>query len=145
MTLATVIRCSVITCLCTAQATIVTEGQGAAPDYRLAQRFLGDAIRQLAYDGIVAPRWIGTSGRFWYVKDGPAGKEFVVADPSQNTKAAAFDHDKLAAAASRVGGRTYSARNLPFDRLRFRDDRRTLYAEGGGIAVNCDLNDYTCT
>ena len=73
MTLATVIRCSVIAGLCIAQATIVTEGQGAAPDYRLAQRFLGDAIRQLVYDGVVAPRWIGTSGRFWYVKDGHHG------------------------------------------------------------------------
>ena len=145
MTLATVIRCSVITGLCFAHGTIVTEGQGAAPDYRRAEQFLGDAIKQLVYDGMVTPRWIGTSGRFWYLKDGPAGKEFVIADPAQNTKTAAFDHDKLAAAASRIGGRTYSARNLPFDRLRFRDGGHTLYAEGGGLAVNCDLSAYTCT
>ena len=81
MTPTTVIRCAVITGLCIAHATIVTEGQGPAPDYRRAERFLGDQIRQLAYDGLVSPRWIGTSGRFWYVKDGPAGREFVIADP----------------------------------------------------------------
>ena len=128
-----------------AQATVVTEGQGTPVDYHRAERFLGDAVKQLVYDGIVAPRWIGTSGRFWYVKDGPAGKEFVMADPSRNTKTAAFDHDKLAAAASRIGGRTYTARGLPFDRVRFGDGERTLYAEGGGLAVNCDLTAYTCT
>jgi dipeptidyl aminopeptidase/acylaminoacyl peptidase len=145
MTLATVFRCGLMTGLCIAQAAIVTEGQGAAPDYRRAERFLGEASRQLAYDGVVAPRWIGTTGRFWYVKDGPDGKQFILADPSQNTKAAAFDHEKLAAAASRAAGRTYSGRSLPFDRLRFRDDGRMLYAEGGGIAMNCDLSDYACT
>ncbi len=79
------------------------------------------------------------------MKEGPSGKEFLVADPAQKTRTAAFDHEKLAAAASRVGGRTYTARALPFDRLRFRDNERTLYAEGGGLAVNCDLTAYTCT
>ena len=145
MTLATVIRCAAITGLCIAQATVVTEGQGAPVDYQRAERFLGDAVKQLVYDGTVAPRWIGGSGRFWYVKDGPSGKEFLIADPAQNARTAAFDHEKLAAAASRVGGRTYTARALPFDRLRFRDNERTLYAEGGGLAVNCDLTAYTCT
>jgi dipeptidyl aminopeptidase/acylaminoacyl peptidase len=144
MTLANLLRCLAVTVVCVLQATAVTSGQGSPADYQRAERFLGDAIRQLAYDGMVTPRWIGTSGRFWYVKDGPAGKEFLIADPVQNTRTAAFDHDRLAAAASRAGGSTYSARNLPFDRLRFRDDG-TLYAEGRGLAVNCDLNTYTCT
>ncbi len=145
MTRSTLIRCCAITGLLVLQATVTTQGQGAAVDYQRAERFLGNAMRELAYDGMVAPRWLGTSGRFWYVKDGPAGKEFLIADPAQNTRTPAFDHDKLAAAASRVAGRTLTARALPFDRLRFRDNERTLYAEGGGIAVNCDLTAYTCS
>jgi dipeptidyl aminopeptidase/acylaminoacyl peptidase len=135
----------VLTALGIAQATAVTLGQGTPPDYQRAERFLGDAVRQLAYDGMVTPRWIGASGRFWYVKDGPGGKEFLIADPAKNSRTAAFDHEKLAAATSRVAGLTYTARNLPFDRLRFKDDERMLYAEGRGLAVNCDLTAYTCT
>ena len=144
MTLATLIRCIAITGLFVAQATVVTEGQGAPVDYQRAERFLGDAVKQLVYDGIVAPRWIGTSGRFWYVKDGPSGKEFLIADPAQNTRTAAFDHEKLAAAAAASPAARIRPAALPFDRLRFRDNDRTLYAEGGGLAVNCDLTAYTC-
>ena len=117
----------------------------AAPDYRLAERFLGDAIRQLVYDGVVTPRWIGTSGRFWYVKDGPDGKAFLIADAARGNRAPAFDHEKLAAAVTKVAGRSYTARNLPFERLRFSESDRALYAEGGGVVVNCDLAAYTCT
>ncbi len=145
MTLGNGLRCSVLVLAGVAHATAVTQGQGAAADYQRAERFLGDASRQLAYDGLVTPRWIGTTGRFWYVKDGPDGKQFLIADPAQNAKAPAFDHDKLAAAASRVTGRTLAARRLPFDRLRFTDNDRTLYAEGGGLAVTCDLGAYSCT
>ncbi len=145
MTIGSLIRCGAITGVLVMHGTVTTLGQGTTVDYQRAERFLGDAIRQLAYDGVVTPRWIGASGRFWYVKDGPSGKQFVMADPAQNTKVAAFDHDKLAAATSKIGGRTYSATTLPFDRLRFGDDQRTLYAEGDGLAVNCDLGAYTCT
>jgi dipeptidyl aminopeptidase/acylaminoacyl peptidase len=145
MALANLVRGMALTAICIAQAPAVGFGQGGPVDYQRAERFLGGAIRELAYDGVVTPRWIGDSGRFWYVKDGPGGREFVIANPANDTKTPAFDHDRLAAAASRAGGRIYSARNLPFDRLRFSDDSQRLYADGGGLTVNCDLTAYTCT
>lgn len=145
MKLSFLVRCCAVIGLCVSHGTVSVEGQGTTTDYQRAERFVGEAVRQLGYDGVVTPRWIGSGGRFWYVKDGPSGKQFLIADPAQNTKAVAFDHDKLAAAVGRLSGRAFSATTLPFDRLRFREDQRTLYAEGGGLAVNCDLNAYTCT
>ena len=142
---ATLIRNAVLTAVLVSIAGGVTHGQGAVGDYQRAERFLGDNIKTLVYDGQVAPRWIGTSGRFWYLKEGPAGKEFVVVDAAQGSRTPAFDHARLAASASRALGATYGAQNLPFDTLRFMDGDRTLRATGGGVAVTCDLGTYACS
>src|SRR5437867_10488747 len=76
--------------------------QGQRSDYARAQQFLPEEIRKLAFDGQVDPHWMPGTSRFWYVKEGPDGKEFLVVDAAQGSRAAAFDHQRLAAAASRV-------------------------------------------
>ena len=50
---ATLIRNAVLTALLVSVAGGVTHGQGAAGDYQRAERFLGDAVKKLVYDG----RW----------------------------------------------------------------------------------------
>jgi hypothetical protein len=141
---ATIIRGAVVIAL-VAGTTTVTRGQGAAADYQRAGRFLGDEIRKLVFDGQVTPRWIDDGGRFWYLKEGPAGKEFVVVDSAQGTRTPAFDHAKLAASVSRVLGTSYAAENLPFDSIRFVAGTRTLRAAGSAAAVSCDLDSYVCS
>jgi hypothetical protein len=79
--------------------------QGTRDDYRRAERFLPESIKQLAYDGVVTPHWIGKTSRFWYLKEGPAGKEFVLIDAASATREPAFDHAKLAAPCGRNGRR----------------------------------------
>ena len=51
--------------------------QGQRADYARAEQFLNDDIRKLAYDGQVDAHWMPAASRFWYVKDGPDGKEFL--------------------------------------------------------------------
>jgi dipeptidyl-peptidase 4 len=140
----TIVRGVLLTALLVAGATTFTQGQGAAVDYRRAEQFLGDEVKKLVFDGAVTPHWLGTGSRFWYLKEGPAGKEFILADAVQGTRAPAFDHEKLAAAVSRVLGTSYSARNLPFDSIRFLDGERMLRASGNDVFVSCDLGAYTC-
>ncbi|MGH9387815.1 MAG: DPP IV N-terminal domain-containing protein [Vicinamibacterales bacterium] len=141
---ATMIRGALMIALI-AGVTTVTQGQGAAVDYRRAERFLGDEIKKLVFDGQVTPQWIDEGSRFWYMKEGPEGKAFVVVDPAQGSRAPAFDHQRLAASVSVVLGTTYSANSLPFNSIRFVDGTRTLRAAGVNLVVSCDLDSYNCS
>src|ERR1043166_7052457 len=52
----------------------------------------------------VAPHWFKNDSRFWYRNDLREGaKEFVLVDAEKGIRAAAFDHQKLAASLSKVG------------------------------------------
>src|SRR5215510_4534550 len=86
--------------------------QGTRNDYARAERFLGDEIKKLAFDGQVDPHWVDRTTRFWYVNDGPEGKTFMLGDAAQGTRAPAFDHQRLAQGLSRASGSTYAAREL---------------------------------
>src|SRR5207244_3128756 len=83
------------------------------------------------------------TSRFWYLKEGPDGKEFVLVDAAQGSRAAAFDHQRLAAAASRITGQRYDARALPFSFVRFVDAGHIAFTIDR-TGLTCDLTAYTC-
>jgi hypothetical protein len=81
-------------------AAAIAQGQRA--DYARAEQFLNDDIRKLAYDGQVDAHWMPGTSRFWYLKDAMDGKEFLIFDAASGAKSPAFDHQRLAAAMTRV-------------------------------------------
>ena len=116
--------------------------QGTRSDYLRAERFLGDEIRKLAFDGQVDPHWIGRTTRFWYVNEGPEGKTFMLADAAQGTRSPAFDHQRLAQGLSTASGSTYAARELPFPSIRLAAN--AVAFKVGRNAYRCDLGSYQC-
>jgi dipeptidyl aminopeptidase/acylaminoacyl peptidase len=72
----------------------------------------------------------------------------MLADVTTATKAAAFDHAKLAAALSSAAGAQYTAVTLPFAAFDFADNRRAIEfttGDGGPQARwRCTLADYVC-
>jgi len=122
----------------------ILRAQGTLENYRRAERFLADDVKKLAFSGEVRPSWIEGTARFWYVNDGPTGKEFMLVDPARATREPAFDHEKLAAALSRAVGRTYAARALPFDTIRFGADG-SVRVVVERVSWTCDLAKYECT
>jgi hypothetical protein len=120
--------------------------QGLREDYARAERFLNDEIRKLAFDGQVDPHWMAGTSRFWYLKDAPDGKEFLIVDAAQGSRGPAFDHQRLATAASRVmpfTGQRYDARALPFSFVRFVEPGRIAFVIDR-TGLTCDLSAYTC-
>src|SRR5687767_5037362 len=81
-------------------ATGTASAQGRRDDYARAQQFLSDEVKKLAFDGHVDPSWIRKTNRFWYRKEGPFGKQFVLVDAASLTSGPAFDHERLAASLS---------------------------------------------
>jgi dipeptidyl aminopeptidase/acylaminoacyl peptidase len=116
--------------------------QGTRGDYLRAERFLGDEIKKLAFDGQVDPHWIDRTTRFWYVNEGPEGKTFMLADAAQGTPSPAFDHQRLAQGLSKASGSTYAARDLPFSSIRLA--AAAVAFKVGRNAYRCDLGSYEC-
>src|SRR5262249_50929376 len=108
-------------------------------------QFLTEPVRDLAYDGMVDPQWIGKTNRFWYRKEGPFGKQFTLVDVAALTTAPAFDHQKIAAALSSATKQSFTARDLPVDPIRFIDSERALQFAATGATWTCRLDSYACT
>jgi dipeptidyl aminopeptidase/acylaminoacyl peptidase len=94
-------------------------------DYQRAENMLGYSTQQLVDRGNVTPNW--TEGdKCWYRVLTPQGSEFIVVDPAKGTRTAAFDQQKLAAALSSTGGRSYAAAMLPFQSFMYTADGRAI-------------------
>ncbi|HSL71810.1 MAG TPA: DPP IV N-terminal domain-containing protein, partial [Longimicrobiales bacterium] len=118
--------------------------QLTADDYARAERFLGQNTVPLV-SGLVTgpPTWLA-DGRLWYRATTTGGGEIVMVDPARGTRAAAFDHTRLATAlAALTGGRLDPAR-LPLQALEFSKDARAITATVGNRRLTCSLVDYTC-
>lgn len=118
--------------------------QGTREDYQRAMQFLPGNLRHHVYIAEVTPHWIAKTNRFWYRKSAPAGVEFIVVDPDQNTSKPAFDHTRLANALSHVAKREYKPTELPFDRFDFSSDGKSIQFQVDGSGWSCGLDSYIC-
>jgi hypothetical protein len=100
------------------------------------------------YNTVDRIAWLPGGQAFTYRKNVRGGFSFMLADVTTATKAAAFDHAKLAAALSSAAGAQYTAVTLPFAAFDFADNRRAIEfttGDGGPQARwRCTLADYVC-
>src|SRR5581483_3174682 len=111
-------------------------------DYAHAEKFMGYNTNPLVYGGAVRPTWLD-DGRFWYRTQTADGAEFIIVDPSKNSRAAAFDHAKLASALSAEAGATYDARHLPFQEIELNGAALSFNIENK--RWTCDMSSWKCT
>lgn len=98
------------------------------------------------YKARIEPHWFANNTRFWYRNDLRGGtKEFIVVLAAEGKRLPAFDHEKLAAGLSKAAAKDYSPTRLPFDRLEFIDDNKSVRFTIGDIAWKCDLATYECS
>ncbi len=111
-------------------------------DYARAERFMSYNVRPLSSAGVVNARWL-EDGRFWYRSATENGWEFVVVDPATKSKAAAFDHSKVAAAlkAASDGKLKSDEHHLGISDLVLSDkDSEALLTPLGSRQFRCDLS-----
>ena len=118
-----------------------------ATDYAQAEKFMDYNVNPLVYHTVKDPVWLD-DGRFWYRDSGPDGLTYMLVDPAKRTKAAAFDHGKLAAALNTAitSGKLAISSNtpldgghLPIDDLKFEQNDRAVLLTIGNQLVRCDL------
>lgn len=130
-------------------AAIVLQGQGfsqqvlTAADYQRAEKFMSYNTGQLVDKGSVRPTWM-EGEKFWYRNSTSAGNEFILVDPAKGTRAAAFDHTKLAATLSAASGEKLDGSKLPFTTISFTPDAKFVFVTAARKRYKCDVQGNSC-
>src|SRR5581483_3778448 len=67
----------------------------ARANYKLANQFNKNYVRQFVYDTSVTPHWIGKTDTFWYSYRTSQGTNYYRVNPKLKTKEPLFDRAKL--------------------------------------------------
>ncbi|HEY0426265.1 MAG TPA: DPP IV N-terminal domain-containing protein [Pyrinomonadaceae bacterium] len=115
-----------------------------ADDYARAEKFMGYNTSQLIDHGSVRANWLADE-RFWYRTLTPQGSEFVLVNPANGARTAAFDQTKLAAALSTASGGKYTASSLPFFTFGLSPDGNSISVVVAKKSWKCDIQAYACS
>ena len=130
--------------LCLVGAAQPAQG-GTAADYQRAAR-LPALTRNKVLNAAITPHWSSDGDRFWYRKDLPGGNhQYLLVDAVKGERRPAFDHERLAAALSKVVGKEYRAGRLPINRLEFAEKGDVFWLTTTAGAWRCNPTDYTLT
>lgn len=100
--------------------------------YKRAQQFIQAANggKKLALNTTLIPYWIVNTECFWYLRETWNGqaieKHYRLVNAETASNAAAFDHNKIATALSKVAGENICTQSLPLDNLTFDLEAKTV-------------------
>lgn len=90
--------------------------QGTADDYKRAFSIPGKFGNKVFYSD-VRPQWIEGTHTFWYVRNTPEGKEYVLTNADKKKRVPLFDHKKLAERMGKASAKEVKADDLPVRQL----------------------------
>jgi len=99
--------------------------QGTIDDYNRAFN-LQDRLKDKVFYSNVIPQWIGNTNRFWYVRNTPEGKIYMLTDAESKTRSTLFDHLKLTEALSKATKKEIKPEQLSIQSLSVSQDMDTL-------------------
>lgn len=117
--------------------------QGKLEDYERANG-LRDKFRDKVHYSNVDPGWINGTNKFWYIRNTPEAKEFVIVDSEKSQVKPAFDHKKMASSLSKAWETDVEANKLPFSRITFVDGAKSIRLDRDGFQWFVNLKSYKC-
>lgn len=121
--------------------------QGTAEDYRRAFSLREKYGSSKVFYSGVRPTWIAETDSFWYVRNTPEGRVYVLVDAEKKQRTELFDHKALADALAKATGKSVEAGNLYLDWLSVDKSTGSLsfvfnkhnwqYAPGDGQLTDC--------
>ncbi len=133
-----------VTALFLALITMQVLGQGKVEDYKRADNIRNVYSGKVFYDN-VRPSWIGETGLFTYENNTPDGRDYILVDPSRNSKKEAFDRTKFATSLGKVSGNKIDEKNLPVTNIGFSEDLKSFTFVYDGTSWTCSLPSYKMT
>ncbi len=118
-------------CLFLAMSCTVLSAQGTAADYERAAGLNKQYQNTVFYSG-VQPIWLGNTHQFWYVRNTPDGKEYVLVDADKRSRKPLFDETALLKALTKETGKEVSKKDLNLNSLTVntKADSLTFMTEG---------------
>jgi dipeptidyl aminopeptidase/acylaminoacyl peptidase len=111
-----------LACLALISLIVVPAAAQNKANWKLAERFSGEALRPFLYGANVNPTFIGKTDVFWYSWKDPSGVRFMIVDPGKKSKRALFDSAKMAAQLSELMHKPYDTTTLPITTINFDED-----------------------
>ena len=105
--------------------------QGTVEDYKRAFAQRTKYSGKVYYDN-VQPSWIGATHHFWYVRNTPDGRIYVLVNAEKQKRTELFNHDKLAKALKEATKRDYRATALHLDRLMVEEKFDIIHFQANG-------------
>ena len=116
--------------------------QGTRADYDRANS-LEKRFRETVFKTRVIPHWLPDNQRFWFRNElSDRGREFILVDAIKGQRSTAFDHARLAAALSKLTGKSVRADQLPVEALDFSADGKVVTLRTEDRLLECSLADY---
>lgn len=106
--------------------------QGTAEDYNRAFS-LSDRYKDKVFYSNVTPQWIGKTDCFWYARNTPEGKAYMLVDARKKSRGLLFDHLKLAEALSKATGKTVKMEELSLSSVKVSETIDTLHFIYDGV------------
>lgn len=91
--------------------------QGTVEDYNRAYSARKNFGAQNVFYSNVKATWLNGAPSFWYVREKPEGREYVIVDAARRKRTPLFDHRRLADALAAETGRRVVSDSLYLDRL----------------------------
>jgi len=106
--------------------------QGTVEDYNRAFS-LQDKLKDKVFYSNVTPQWIGNTNSFWYVRNTPDGKIYMLTDAKKKSRTVLFDHPKLTESLSKATKKKIEIEQLTLLSLKVSANLDTLRFVNNGI------------
>ena len=110
--------------------------------YQLADRY-SERFTAKFYYNVTNIQAVNDSHCFVYTTQTPKGKEFYLIDAEGKTQTNAFDQERLAVSLSKILDKKTGAYDLPFQQIRFSDQRDSIFFRIETTDYYAVLADYT--
>ncbi|WP_210464368.1 S9 family peptidase [Rufibacter roseolus] len=131
----------VLVCALVLLGSGAVQAQGTKADYERAEK-LKVAMNTKVYYAPSRFSWEKGKESFWYVRQTPRGKEFMLVNAQKRSKKPAFDQQKLAKELSAALGKTLDSYNLPFTEITFVEDGKAMEFVAEGTKWRTNLGSY---
>jgi len=104
---------------------LTLSAQGTVEDYNRAFS-LQENLKDKVFYSNVTPQWIAKTNRFWYIRNSPEGKIYMLTDAVKKTRTVLFDHLKLMESLSKATKKKMEIEQFSLQSLRVSPDLDTL-------------------
>lgn len=117
--------------------------QGTVEDYKRADA-ADRLFRNKVFNAPASFTWLKDGSKFWYINTTRTGKEFIGVDVAKQAQQPLFDHAKLAKNLAQKSGKKVDPKALPFERIEFTPDQKSITFQVDSAKWRCNLSSYTC-